>query len=123
MANPNIVDVTSIYGKTVQAALDTTLTTEILLNSAASGKVFKINTILIANIDGTNAADASVFITKSGGSPIAIASTISVPADATLNLIDKNSSFYLEEGDNIEAGASADNDLTITISYEEIDDA
>jgi hypothetical protein len=123
MANPNIVDVTSIYGKTVQAALDTTLTTEILLNSAASGKVFKINTILIANIDGTNAADVSVFITKSGGSPIAIASTISVPADATLNLIDKNSSFYLEEGDNIEAGASADNDLTITISYEEIDDA
>jgi hypothetical protein len=123
MANPNIVDVTSIYGKTVQAALDTTLTTEILLNSAASGKVFKINTILIANIDGTNAADVSVFITKSGGSPVAIASTISVPADATLNLIDKNSSFYLEEGDNIEAGASADNDLTITISYEEIDDA
>jgi hypothetical protein len=123
MANPNIVDVTSIYGKTVQADLDTTLTTEILLNSAASGKVFKINTILIANIDGTNAADVSVFITKSGGSPIAIASTISVPADATLNLIDKNSSFYLEEGDNIEAGASADNDLTITISYEEIDDA
>jgi hypothetical protein len=122
MANPNIVDVTSIYGKTVQADLDTTLTTEILLNSAASGKVFKINTILIANIDGTNAADASVFITKSGGSPVAIASTISVPADATLNLIDKNSSFYLEEGDNIEAGASADNDLTITISYEEISD-
>jgi hypothetical protein len=121
MANPNIVDVTSIYGKTVQADLDTTLTTEILLNSAASGKVFKINTILIANIDGTNAADVSVFITKSGGSPIAIASTISVPADATLNLIDKNSSFYLEEGDNIEAGASADNDLTITISYEEIE--
>jgi hypothetical protein len=117
MANPNIVDVTSIYGKTVQAALTTTLTTEILL--CASNKVLKINTILIANIDGTNAADASVFITKSGGSPIAIASTISVPADATLNLIDKNSSFYLEEGDNIEAGASADNDLTITISYEE----
>jgi hypothetical protein len=122
MTNPNIVNVTSILGKTVQADLDTTLTTEILL-CAASDKVLKINTILIANIDGTNAADVSVFITKSGGSPIAIASTISVPADATLNLIDKNSSFYLEEGDNIEAGASADNDLTITISYEEIDDA
>jgi hypothetical protein len=121
MANPNIVDVTSIYGKTVQAALDTTLTTEILL--CASNKVLKINTILIANIDGTNAADASVFITKSGGSPIAIASTIAVPADATLSVIDKTNSFYLEEGDNIEAGASANGDLTITISYEEIDDA
>jgi hypothetical protein len=121
MANPNIVDVTSILGKTVQAALTTTLTTELLL--CPSDKVLKINTILVANIDGTNAADASVFITKSGGAPIAIASTISVPADATLALIDKNTSFYLQEADNIEAGASADGDLTITISYEEIDDA
>jgi len=121
MANPNIVNVTSILGKTVQAALTTTLTTEILL--CASDKVLKINTILVANIDGTNAANASVFITKSGGSPIAIASTIAVPADATLSVIDKTNSFYLEEGDNIEAGASADSDLTITISYEEIDDA
>jgi hypothetical protein len=121
MANPNIVNVTSILGKTVQAALDTTLTTEILL--CASDKVLKINTILVANIDGSNSADASVFITKSGGSPIAIASTIAVPADATLSVIDKTNSFYLEEGDNIEAGASANGDLTITISYEEIDDA
>lgn len=121
MANPNIVNVTSIYGKTLQAALTTTLTTELLL--CATDKVYKINTILVANIDGTNAADVSVFITKSGGSPIAIASTISVPADATLVVSDKNSSFYLEEGDNIEAGASADNDLVITISYEIIDDA
>jgi hypothetical protein len=121
MANPNIVNVTSILGKTVQAALDTTLTTEIV--ACASDKVLKINTILVANIDGSNSADASVFITKSGGSPIAIASTIAVPADATLSVIDKTNSFYLEEGDNIEAGASANGDLTITISYEEIDDA
>ena len=120
MANPNIVNVTAIYGKTIQAALDTTLTTEILANSAASGKVYKINSILIANIDGASSADASVFITKSSGSPIAIANTIAVPADATLSVIDKTNSFYLEEGDNIEAGASANGDLTITISYEDI---
>jgi hypothetical protein len=63
--------------------LDTTLTTEIIAAPAA-GKVYKINSILVANIDGSAAADASVFITKSGGSPIAIASTIAVPADATL---------------------------------------
>jgi len=49
-------------------------------------------------------------------------STISVPADATLSVIDKNNSFYLEEGDNIEGGASANGDLVITISYEELDD-
>ena len=120
MAAPNIVNVATITAKCVQATLNTTLTTEILANASSSGKVFKINTIIIANIDGTNAADASVFITKSGGSPIAIASTISVPADATLVVIDKNSSLYLEEGDNIEAGAGANSDLTITISYEEL---
>jgi hypothetical protein len=119
MANPNIVNVTSIYGKTVQAALTTTLTTEIIA-APTTGKVYKINSILVANIDGSAAADASVFITKSGGSPIAIASTIAVPADATLSVIDKTNSFYLEEGDNIEAGASANGDLTITISYEDI---
>jgi hypothetical protein len=121
MANPNIVNVTSILGKTIQAALTTTLTTELLV--CPSDKVLKINTVLVANIDGTNSADASVFITKSGGSPIAIASTIAVPADATLSVIDKTNSFYLQEADNIEAGASANDDLTITISYEEIDDA
>jgi hypothetical protein len=120
MSAPNIVNVSTITAKSVQATLNTTLTTEILANASSSGKVFKINTIIVANIDGTNAADASVFITKSGGSPIAIASTISVPADATLVVIDKNSSLYLEEGDNIEAGAGANSDLTITISYEEL---
>jgi NADPH-dependent 7-cyano-7-deazaguanine reductase QueF-like protein len=118
MANPNIVNVTSILGKTFQAALNTTLTTELLANAAASGLVYKINNISVANIDGTNAADASILITKSGGSPVAIASTISVPADSTLVVTDKNTSFYLEEGDNIEGGASADNDLVVTISYE-----
>ena len=120
MAAPNLVNVSTITAKSVQAALTTTLTTEILANAAASGKVFKINNILVANIDGTNAADASVFITKSGGSPIAIASTIATPADSTLVVVDKNTSIYLEEGDNIEAGASADNDLVITINYEEL---
>jgi hypothetical protein len=120
MAAPNLVNVSTITAKSVQANLNTTITTEILANAASSGKVFKINNIIVANVDGSNAADVSVAITKSGGSPIRIASTISVPGDATLIVVDKNSSLYLEEGDNIEAGASADNDLTITINYEEL---
>jgi hypothetical protein len=120
MAAPNLANVSTITAKSLQAALDTTLTTEILANSAASGKVFKVESIIVANIDGSNSADASVFITKSGGSPIAIASTIAVPADSTLVVVDKNSAIYLEEGDNIEAGASANGDLVITINYEEL---
>jgi len=121
MANPNLVNVTSITGESVQAALTTTLTTEIL--AAASDTLVKVNNIIIANIDGSAAVDVSVFITKSGGSPVAIASTISVPADATLILIDKNSALYLEEGDNLEAGAGAASDATITVNYEILNDA
>lgn len=121
MANPNIVNVTSILGETTYAALTTTLNTVLLANSAASGKVYKVNSIMVANVDGTNAADVTVDINTAaggGGTSYALASTISVPADATLNLIDKNSSFYLMEDKSIIGGASANGDLEIIISYE-----
>jgi len=120
MSAPNLVNVSTITAKSVQANLGTTLTTEILANAGSSGKVFKVNNIIVANIDGSSAVNISVFITKSGGSPIAIASTISCPADATLVVVDKNTALYLEEGDNIEAGARENSDATITINYEEL---
>ena len=123
MANPNIVSVNSIFGNTTGIALTTTLTTVLLANAAASGKVFKIESIMVANVDGTNAADVSIdWNTNAGGTgtSFALAATISVPADATLNLVDKNSSFYLMENQSIIGGASADSDLECIISYEEI---
>ena len=120
MAAPNLVNVATITAKSKQAELNTTLTTEILANASSSGKVFKINNIIVANIDGSSAVDITVAITKSGGSPIKIASTVSCPADAVLIIIDKDTALYLEEGDNIEAGAGANSDATITINYEEL---
>jgi len=120
MAAPNLVNVSTITAKSVQAALTTTLTTEILANAGSSGKVFKINNIIVANIDGSSSVDVSVAITKSGGSPIMIASTVGVPADATLVVSNSDTTIYLEEGDNIEAGASANSDAVITINYEEL---
>jgi hypothetical protein len=122
MAAPNIVAVTSIYGKTKGDNLSTTLTTDIL--TCPSDKVLKINSIIVANIDGSNSADATVyFYDSSAAARYALASTIAVPADASIIVIDKNSAIYLEESDQIEAGASSASDLVITISYEEIDDA
>ena len=121
MANPNLVAVTSIYGNSINGALTTTVTTDLL--TCASNKLIKVNSIIIANIDGTNSATVTMGIIKSGGSVVLFASTIAVPADATLVLIDKNSSIYLQEGDILEGGASANSDLTYTISYEELDDA
>ena len=123
MANPNIVNVTQILGKTTYAALTTTLSTVLLANAASSGKVFKINSIMVANIDGTSAADVTVGINTAaggGGTTYDLAGTISVPADATLSVIDKTNSFYLEEDKSIVGGASANGDLEIVISYEEI---
>ena len=76
MANPNLVNVTSITGESITHALTTTLTDSILV--AASDTLVKVNSIIVANIDGSSAADVSMFVKKSGGSAIAIASTISV---------------------------------------------
>ncbi len=124
MANPNIVAVVSIFGNTTGFALTTTLTNVLLANATASGKVLKIESIMVANVDGTNAADVTIdyhtAANGTAGSSFALAATISVPADATLNLVDKNSSFYLMENQSIIGGASANSDLECIISYEDI---
>ena len=123
MANPNIVNVTTILGNTSTTSLSTTSATSIVSNAASSNKVFKINSIVVANIDGTSAADITINLYSAaalGGTATAIASTISVPADATLIVTDKTTSFYLLEDKSIGAIASAANDLVVTCSWEEI---
>ncbi|WJZ48129.1 putative lectin [Phage DSL-LC04] len=123
MANPNIVNVTTIYGNSSSTALSTTSATSIVSNAAASGKVFKINSIVVANVDGTSAADITINVYSQaalGGTAYAIASTISVPADASLIVTDKTTSFYLLEDQSIGAIAGAANDLVVTASWEEI---
>jgi hypothetical protein len=118
MAAPNIVNVTSIFGRTAHLNL-TTSSQAVVTNSASSNKVFKINSIIVANVDGATPADVTVNY-NNAGTIFAIASTISVPADSTLVVLDKSSSIYLEENDSIQALASATGDLVIHISYEEI---
>jgi hypothetical protein len=116
MAAPNIVGVTTITGKTAVQAV-TTSATAIVTNSAASGKVFKVNALYVSNVDGTNNADVNVDIFRSS-TAYHIAKTVSVPADATLDIISK--SIYLEEGDSLRLTASANSDLEAVCSYEEI---
>ena len=123
MANPNIVNVTTILGNSSQTALSTTSATSIASNAASSGKVYKINSNVVANVDGTKAADITINIYSQaalGGTAFAIASTISVPADATLIVTDKTTSFYLLENQSIGAIAGTANDLVVTASWEEI---
>jgi len=116
MAAPNIVNVSTITGKTAVLAV-TTSATAIVTNSAASGKVLKVNALYVANVDGTNAANITVDIFRSS-TAYKIAHTVAVPADATLDVISK--SIYLEEGDSLRLTASADGDLEAVCSYEEI---
>jgi len=118
MAAPNIVNVTIITGKTAVQAVGTSATA-IVTNSAASGKVIKINTLIIANVDGTSAADITVDLYR-GGTAYRLASTISVPADSSLTPLDKSTMIYLEEGDSLRHTAGTTGDLEAVCSYEEI---
>ena len=90
MANPNIVNVSAIYGKTSSFLISSTanpFATALINNPASSGKVYKINSIVVANVDGTSAADITINLFSQddlGGTGTAFASSVSVPADSTL---------------------------------------
>lgn len=118
MAQPNIVNVTTIRGNT--AALNvSTVAANVVANPASSNRVLKINTLMIANMDGVNAADINVSLFKVGVE-FKIAHTITVPADASLVVLSKDTSIYLEETDYIRLSASANGRLHAICSYEEI---
>jgi len=123
MAAPNIVNVATITGKSAVVNLTTTNATAVVSNAASSGKVFKVNSLTVANVDGSVAADITVSYYSQddiGGTATEIVKTVSVPQDSTLVVIDKNTSLYLEEDRSIGATASAANDLKVFVSYEEI---
>lgn len=120
MAAPNVVNVSTITGKSNILSIPTTATA-IVSNGAGSNQVLKINSLVVSNIDGTNNADVTVDLFR-GGTAYRIASTITVPADASLVIISKDISLYLEEGDSLRCTASAADDLQGICSYEIITD-
>jgi len=114
MTAPNVVSVATITGKTDVLAATTTATA---ITTAATSKLLKINSVIIANIDGTNDADITLDLFRSS-TAYKIISTVTVPADSTLVAISKDSAIYLEEGDALRATASVDGDLQVICSYE-----
>jgi hypothetical protein len=120
MAAPNIVSVATITASTNAAALSTT-SANVVVNAAGSGKVYKINTIIITNIDGAGAANCTIGYYNSTASAVfKLAHLIAVPAQASLTLIDKSSSIYLQEGEYINGTASGNTKLDIIVSYEQL---
>ena len=130
MANPNIVNVTSILGTTTYLTPSATTAVVLLPNAAASNTVFKINQIVAANVNGSSAVDTTVSIysngavaqgsAPSGGPAYPLVSTVSVPADASLIVTDKTTAIYLMEGTSITVTSGTASGITYTISYEVI---
>ena len=116
MAAPNIVNVTTITGKTAVQQVGTSAAS-IVTNSAASGKVLKVNSLYVSNVDGTDNAEVNISILRSSTS-YHIAKTLVVPADATIDVLSKP--IYLEEDDALQLLANAASDLEAVCSYEEI---
>lgn len=128
MANPNIVAVTSLYGKTTYLTPSGTTAVVLLPNAAASNTVLKVNQIVASNVDGTNAVNTTVSVytngavaqgsAPSGGTAFPIVSTVSVPANASLIVVDKTTAIYLEEGTSITVTSGTASKITYSISYE-----
>lgn len=130
MANPNIVNMTTMNGVTTYYTPSGTSAVVLLANAASSGKVYKINQIVAANVNGSAAVNATVSIytngavaqgsAPSGGTAYPIVSTVSVPANASLIVVDKTTTIYLQEGTSISVTSGTASGITYSISYEDI---
>lgn len=124
MAAPNIATATSHYAKSVDIALSDTNMTVLVSNAASSGKLLRVSSIVVTNVDGTSAADITVKRFSEddiGGTGRAIgASTYPVPADSSIVVVDSSIAMNLEEDRSIGCQASAGGDLEVACNYEEI---
>ena len=130
MANPNLLAATTASGTTTYYTPGGTTAVVLLTNAASSGQVYKINQIVAANVNGSAAVNATVSIytngavaqgsAPSGGTAYPIVSTVSVPASASLVVVDKTTPVYLMEGTSITITSGTGSALTYTISYEVI---
>lgn len=128
MANPNLTNVNSITGNTTYLTPSGTTAVVLLPNAASSGNVFKINQIVAANVNGSSAVNTTVSIYTNGavaqgsapssGTAYPIVSTISVPANASLVVVDKTTPIYLMEGTSITVTSGTASGITYSISYE-----
>jgi hypothetical protein len=117
MAHPNLNAPTSVEGLSLATAVGTSATT-IVSNGTASSATIRVVSMYVANVDGSSAADVTVKL-ATGTNAWSIASTVSVPADATVEVV-SGRPLYLKEGDSLTATASAAGDLEAVVSYEKI---
>jgi hypothetical protein len=114
MANPNIVNVTSIYGTTWVQAVGVSATAIV---TAASGTVVKLDALYVGNIDTTAPYKITVDIYRSAVA-YNILYQVSIPAGAGLDVLSK--SIYLMEGDSLRLTADTVSKLQAVASGEVI---
>lgn len=120
MANPNIVNVTSIYGNTSYLIPSATTATTWTALTPAVGTVNKVNNIVASNVTGSAVA-VTVSInsaTGGGGTAYRIAYQISVPANSSLIIVDKTTAIYVGESQSIVVTVGTANAIELTASYE-----
>jgi len=129
MANPNIVNVTTIYGNTTYFTPTATTAVVLLNNPAGSNKVFKINQIVASNVTASVCnATVSVYTNgavaqgsaPAGGTGYPVVYQVSVPGNASLICVDKSTAIYLQEDTSITVVSAIGSSLTYSISYEDI---
>jgi len=123
MAAPNIVNISSMVGKTDTTSLTTTSPTNILNNAASSNKVLRVTMVRAVNVDGSNAADITVSLYSAaslGGTATELIQAKEVAINTNLDVITKDTPLYLEEDTSLGATASAANDIKMIVTYEEI---
>lgn len=121
MAIPNIVNVSSIQGKSFGNAL-TTSNAIVIANGASSGNCIKINNIVLSNFSNS-AATANVEYNRAAagtGTATFLISQISIPTGASLIVTDKSTGFYMEEDTSLKAVSTTANAIQIFVSFEVI---
>jgi hypothetical protein len=123
MANPNLNTASTVVVQNAFVRLDNTSETQVVSNAASSGKAFLIDSVVVSNVDGTNACDITLNLYAAAtntGTATKLAHTITVPADATLVVVSKDFGVSLTENESIYAQASAGGDLHVTAFWKEL---
>ena len=117
MANPNIVNVSTIYGNTGVLAV-TTVQTNVVSNPASSSTLYKVNSLI-----ATNACTSPLAITvqyNNAGTNTNIATSISVPSAASVVILGKDTQIYLTESTSLQINAVSNGYITAICSWEQI---
>jgi len=122
MANPNMVNTSSIYGNTSYLIPSTTAATTWTALTPAVGTINKIDNIVASNVTAATAT-ATVSInsaTAGGGTAYRLIYQLPVPVNAAVVIVDKSTAFYLGEAQSIVVTIGTASAIELTASYEAI---